>query len=88
MATRPRSIYERKTSATLPPPDQIERRHPVIQGEDLISIANKEYSLAEYGPDLWRGIAESNNVQNPFTLNAEFRGKVLKIPSKPLPEFL
>jgi len=88
MATRPRSIYERKSNATLPPPDQIERRHAVIQGEDLISIANKECGLAEYDADLWRGIGESNSVENPFTLDADFRGKLLKIPTKSLPEFL
>jgi hypothetical protein len=54
----------------------------------LISIANKEYALAEYDADLWRGIGESNNVENPFTLDADFRGKLLKIPAKSLPEFL
>ena len=85
---RPQSIYERRTNATLPPPDQVERRHAVIQGEGLISIANKEYALVEYDADLWRGIGESNGVENPFTLDADFRGKFLKVPAKSLPEFL
>jgi nucleoid-associated protein YgaU len=85
---RPRSIYERSTESSLPPPAFRERRHAVEQGESLISIANREYRLSEYDPDLWRGIGELNGVENPFTLATDFSGTALRIPAKQLPEFL
>lgn len=87
MPTRPLSIYERATGATIPPPDFIERRHLVVDGENLTSIAALEYRLEEYDPDLWRLIASRNGITDPIIFNEEYRGKVIFIPPRPLPEF-
>jgi hypothetical protein len=64
-----------------------ERGHTVVEGESLISIANKEYSLDEYDPNLWRDMALANGVQNPFTFDGDFRGRQLSVPARPLPDF-
>lgn len=85
---RPRSIYEQRTTSTLPPPELRERRHVVEQGESLISIANREYGLSEYDADLWRNMGLANKVENPFTIDMDFRGEALRVPAPPLPEFL
>ncbi|MBI3654077.1 MAG: hypothetical protein HY231_23855 [Acidobacteria bacterium] len=85
---RPKSIYERLTGSTLPPPDVRERGHAVIQGESLLSIANREYTLEEYDASLWREIGLQNRIENPFTLDTDYRGKLLRIPAKPLPDFV
>lgn len=84
---RPRSIYERETNPTLPPPEFIERTHVVVEGETLISIAKLEYGLSEYDPDLLRLIVDANNIENPFTFAQDFRGKTIRIPARPLPDF-
>lgn len=84
---RPRSIFERFTSATIPPTGQQIGFHMVAQSETLMSIANVEYSLQEYDPDLWRGIAAANNIQNPFSFDFDFRGRNIRIPLPPLPDF-
>lgn len=88
MAGRPRSIYERFTGSTLPPPELREGSHVVEQGEGLISIANVEYGLREYDPDLWRGVAEKNGVENPFMTDTDYRGKAIRIAARKLPEFV
>jgi hypothetical protein len=85
--SRPRSIYERFSSSTLPPPESRVRFHAVQQGESLISIANLEYSLAEYDPDLWRDMGIANLVQDPFTLDIAFRARSLRVLPRPLPDF-
>jgi hypothetical protein len=85
---RTRSIYERGTTSTLPPPDRIERGHQVIQRESLLSIANSEYQLGEYDPDTWREIGIANNIVNPFTFDTELRGQVIRLPAKALPDFI
>ncbi len=84
---RPQSIYEQLTTPTVPPPDQRVRLHVVRQGESLISISNI-YSGGVYDPLYWRLIGRTNGVQNPFTFDRDFLGKAIKIPPKPLPEFL
>ena len=93
MANRPRSIYERYSTSTLPPPDAVERTHLVLQGENIISIANAEYDLQEYSADLWRGILEANEIDDAALIDEEpenggYRGKLIIIPAKPLPDFL
>jgi nucleoid-associated protein YgaU len=57
-----------------------DRDHTVAAGEDLIKIANEEYDLQKYSPDLWRTIAEVNGVENPFTFDQAFLGKKIRIP--------
>jgi hypothetical protein len=84
---RPKSIYERKTITTLPPPELRERLHRVVDNELLLSVANKEYALSEYDPDLWRDLGIANQVSNPFTFDHDFLGKIVRIPAKPLPAF-
>lgn len=83
----PRSIYERLTGATVPPPNRIERRHLVVGDEHLITIATIEYGLEEYDSSLWRAVASANGVENLFTFSEDFRGKRIRIPPPPLPEF-
>jgi hypothetical protein len=85
---RPRSIYERKTTSALPPPELREGSHVVAQGESLMSISVREYDLEEYNPDLWREVGLLNKVENPFTFDSDFRGVRLRIPPRPLPDFL
>lgn len=82
-----KSIYERSTTSTLPPPDLSERGHVVIQNESPLSIANREYGLEEYDVALWREIGIRNGIENPFTFDSEMRGRVIRIPQKPLPDF-
>jgi nucleoid-associated protein YgaU len=89
---RPKSIFERHTSSTLPPPDRSEGAHFVKSGEFLINIANAEYKLEEYDPDRWREIGLENGVENPFLLGAPpaeggFQGTLLRIPAPELPDF-
>ena len=88
MANRPRSIFEKLTQPTLPPPSETEKRHVIVEGEDLIGISNREYALEEYDESLWRDMALSNNITNPFTFETDLRGMVMRIPPKPLPEFV
>jgi hypothetical protein len=88
MAGRPRSIYERLTNPTIPPPDQVEKRHQVIEGESLLSVANDEYGLQEYNSNRWRDIGLHNGVENPFAFDEEFRRQFIRIPPIPLPEFI
>jgi hypothetical protein len=88
MAGRPRSIYERFTTPTLPPPDQTEGRHLVIEEESLMSVANDEYGLEEYDPNLWRSVGEANGIENPFTFDTEFRRTNIRIPARSLPDFI
>jgi len=85
---RPRSIYERKTSSTLPPPELRERLHRVVDNESLISVANKEYGLGEYDPDFWREVGTANHVTNPFTFAEDYLGQSIRIPARPLPSFI
>jgi hypothetical protein len=87
---RPKSIFERQTTSTVPPPEFRQKVHLVEDNEVLIGIANKEYSLSEYDPNLWRDLGLANGIQNPFnfTDEAEFRGKQIILPAKPLPDFL
>jgi hypothetical protein len=84
---RPRSIYERGTSSTLPPPERRERSHVVEQGESLITIANRMFSLEEYDPGLWREIGLVNRVDNPFTFDPDFVGERIRVPGRPLPAY-
>lgn len=85
---RSRSIYERKTSTTLPPPELRERLHRVVDNELLLSVSNKEYGLAEYDADRWRDLGIANGVTNPFTFDHDFLGKTIRVPAKPLPSFV
>ncbi|MEW6209817.1 MAG: hypothetical protein AB1631_15745 [Acidobacteriota bacterium] len=85
---RPRSIFERNSSPVIPPPDSFERRHEVIEDDTLMGIANLSYALEEYDPSLWRLVAETNEITNPFTFSDELRGQVLRIPPRPLPQFI
>jgi hypothetical protein len=85
---RPLSIYERLSQSTLPPPDISERSHLVAENESLLSIANSEYGLEEYDPDRWREVGLTNNIENPFTFDIEMRGTLIRLPAKPLPDFL
>jgi hypothetical protein len=85
---RNKSIFERFTKPTVPPPSLRARSHVVLDGEVLISIATKEYGLLEYSPDLWRSIALSNNVENPVTFSNDFLGKRIIIPAPALPGFV
>jgi hypothetical protein len=84
---RPRSIYERRTTSTLPPPELREKLHRVVDQETLIGIANVEYLLQEYDPDRWREMAFLNGIDNPFSFVDEFIGQTIRVPAKPLPEF-
>ena len=52
----------------------------MVAGEGLMKIANEEYDLQRYSPDLWRTIAEVNGIQNPLTFGQEFLGKGIRIP--------
>jgi len=83
-----KSIYERLTDSTLPPPDVTERGHLVTQNESLLSIANTRYGLEEYSVERWREIGLANSIENPFTFDSELRGQVIRIPAVPLPDFL
>jgi nucleoid-associated protein YgaU len=85
---RPRSIYERLTKPTVPPPSLRARSHVVLDGEVLISIATKEYGLQVYDPDLWRDMALANSVENPVTFSNDFLGKRIIIPAPALPGFI
>jgi hypothetical protein len=84
---RPRSIYERNTTSTIPPPEFREKLHQVHQGECLLSISNIEHQTVEYEPSSWREIGLANNVENPFVIDVDYLGRNLRIPSKPLPDF-
>ena len=84
---RPRSIYERKTSSTLPPPELRERLHRVVDNELLLSVANKEYALSEYDAGRWRDLGIANDVTNPFTFDQDFLGKTIRVPAPGLPDF-
>lgn len=84
---RPRSIYERKTVPVVPPPERRERDYMVKRGDSLLSVANKMYTNAEYNPDLWRLIADRNNVIDPMTFGDDFTGRIIRIPPEPLPAF-
>jgi hypothetical protein len=85
---RSKSIYEQKTRSSLPPPELRERHHRVDDNELLLSVANKEYGITEYDPDLWRDLGLANGVTNPFTFDSEFLGRTIRVPAKPLPEFI
>jgi hypothetical protein len=89
---RPKSIFEQFTKSSLPPPEQVERRHLVIQGEHPMGVANREYQLSEYDPTLWRNMLIANGIDNPFLFSAPEEeggneGRQIVIPAKPLPTF-
>ncbi len=89
---RPKSLYERFTKATIPPPEEFEAQHLVIEGEHAIGIANAEYRLEEYDPDRWREMLLYNEIDNPFLLDVPVEeggvaGTIIRIPPTPLPTF-
>ena len=86
--TRPRSILERFTNSTIPPPRLQERYHLVKASESLMSIANREYNLQEYDPDRWRDIGSVNGVENPILFGLEYLGQRIRIPAPALPDFV
>jgi hypothetical protein len=59
----------------------------VVEGESLISIANREYALDEYDANLWRDLGLAGRVKNPFTFDQDFRGELISVPPRPLPDF-
>lgn len=90
--SRPRSIFERFTKSTIPPPQLFEGTHVVASTEFAMGIANKEYGLQEYDPNPWREMLIINRVVDPFRLealpeNGGFRGRMLRIPPVKLPDF-
>lgn len=82
---RPRSIFERFSKSTLPPPEYREQVAIVQEGDVLLALSNRAYFVEEYDPALWRGIGLANNVLNPFRFSDDFIGERIRIPSKPLP---
>jgi nucleoid-associated protein YgaU len=84
---RPRSIFEKFSSPVTPSAQTVTRFHLVTDGDTLESIASIAYGIEEYDPDLWRGIAAANGIQNPITFSADFLGQQIVIPALPLPDF-
>lgn len=85
---RPRSIFERFSTTTLPDPARSEGTYVVQEGDALIALANRLYTLEEYDPDLWRDLAIKNSIANPFTFDLDLLGQRIRVPSPPLPQFL
>jgi nucleoid-associated protein YgaU len=73
-----RSVYERFGTPTVTGTDVVQRRHTVLAGETLPSIAAYEYPGAGYDSELWRQIAEENDIDDLEDLDT---GTTLRIPS-------
>ena len=72
----PKGPYSRYGSTLNPAPDQVQKIHIVIGGEELPSIAAVEYGQG-YDQELWRQVAEANGITDLDDLQP---GQALKIP--------
>lgn len=73
-----KSVYARFGTTKIEGLAPIERRHTTVGGETMALIAHKELGEIGYDSEIWRQVAEKNDIDDPWDLTA---GEVLVIPS-------
>jgi nucleoid-associated protein YgaU len=74
----PLSPYARYGQSALTGPQQTLTQHVLVAGESIPAVAFFEYPQSGYDSELWRQIAEFNNVDDLDVLTS---GTVLTIPA-------
>lgn len=74
----PRSVYSRLGQTTIAAPDNVARRHVVTGDETVQSVAMVEYPDLGYRAEVWRQLAEKNNLDD---LDAIAAGDVWQVPA-------
>ena len=72
-----RSVYERYGVSNLTTPVQVKRRHTVKGGDTIQAIAAHYFVDTGYDSELWRQVAEANDIRDLDDLEA---GQVIDIP--------
>lgn len=72
-----KSVYQRLGTSQLTGSDQTARRHVYKANETIPSIACYEYGDVSYDSELWRQLAEYNNIDD---LDSIAPGTVLILP--------